>query len=117
MSNKQELIGIIKNKKIDRVRNKKSEHFGNQYYRLQVKIENSEIKEILVFKEWVEQENVWEDVEKWELKDYYNQKYLFRIQRKPGAGQFFRLLSWEMLNDVQTFDKEILEPKKNHGSN
>jgi hypothetical protein len=31
MTNKKELIGVIKDRKLDQVRNKKSEHLGNQY--------------------------------------------------------------------------------------
>ena len=31
MSNHKELIGTIRDRKLDQVRNKKSEHFGNQY--------------------------------------------------------------------------------------
>jgi len=106
MSNKKELIGIIKNKKLDQVRNKKSEHLGNQYWRLAVDLENSEIKEILVFKEWLERKAVWQELEQWELRNYLDKRYLFTVQRKPGAGQFFRLLDWELLNNVRTFDKD-----------
>ena len=95
MANKKELIGIIKDKKLDLVKNKKSEHLGNQYWRLAVEIENSEVKEILVFKEWLEQETIWQEIEQ---RKYLDKKYLFKVQRKPGAGQFFRLLDWELLD-------------------
>lgn len=101
MSNKKELVGIIQNKKLDRVKNKKSEYYGNTYWRLKVFLDQEE-KEILVFKESLERESVWKELEIWELKKGWNQQYLFKVQRKPGAGQIFRLL-----------DLEILE---NHGS-
>jgi len=98
MANKKELVGKIKDKKLDEVRNKKSEYLGNKYWRLTVEIENEEIKEILVFKEWLEQESIWEEIEQWEAKEHFNNKYLFKVQRKPGAGQFFRLLDWEIIS-------------------
>ncbi len=97
MSNHKELIGIITDKKLDKVKNKKSEYHGNQYWRLSVELENEEeIKEILVFKEWLEQETIWQEIEQ---KNYLDKRYLFKVQRKPGAGQFFRLLEWEKLED------------------
>jgi hypothetical protein len=45
-----ELIGQINDKKLDRVRNRKSPHYGTTYHRLAVELENKpEVKEILVF--------------------------------------------------------------------
>ena len=99
MANHKELIGVIKDRKLDQVRNKKSKHLGNQYWRLTVEIENEEIKEILVFKEWLEQETIWDELEKWDLKDFLNKRFCFQVKRKPGAGQFFRLLEWELLKN------------------
>ena len=105
MTNRKELIGIIRNKKLDKVKNKKSEHYGNQYWRLTVEIESEEIKEILVFKEWLEQESIWQEIEKWELKSDFDKRYLFKVQRKPGAGQTFRLIDWELLDNAQSLSK------------
>ena len=95
MANHKELIGVIKDRKLDQVRNKKSEHLGNQYWRLTVEIENEEIKEILVFKEWLEQETIWQEIEQ---RKYLDRRYLLKVQRKPGAGQFFRLIDWKLLD-------------------
>jgi len=95
MANHKELIGVIKDRKLDQVRNKKSKHLGNQYWRLTVNIENEEIKEILVFKEWLEQETIWQEIEQ---LNYLDKRYLFKVQRKPGAGQFFRLIDWKLLD-------------------
>lgn len=98
MSNYKELIGIIKNKELNKVKNKKSEYYGNTYWRLKIQLEQEE-KEILAFKEYLEQKSIWKELEKWELKDYYNQQYLFKVQRKPGAGQVFRLLNLQKLEN------------------
>ena len=99
MEKPKELIGKIKERKLDKVRNKKSEHYNNSFWRLTIEIENEpEIKELLVFKEWLEQETIWQEIEKWKLKNNWNDKYLFKVQRKPGAGQFFRLLDWKLLD-------------------
>ena len=95
MSNHKELIGTIRDRKLDQVRNKKSEHFGNQYWRLAVNIENEEIRELLVFKDFLEKKTIWEEIGQ---RKYLDKRYLFKVQRKPGAGQFFRLLEWEELS-------------------
>ena len=97
MTNKKELIGVITEQKLDKVKNKKSEHYGNPYWRLTVELENEEeIREILVFKEWLERETIWREIEK---RKYLDKRYLFKVQRKPGAGQFFRLIDWEQLRN------------------
>jgi len=104
MTNRKELIGVVKDRKLDKVKNRKSEHYGNQYWRLAVNIENEEIKEILVFKEWLEQETIWQEIEQ---RKYLDRRYLFKVQRKPGAGQFFRLIDWEIIKDYSA--KQILK--------
>ena len=91
-----EFIGRIREIKLETVYNKKSEYHGNQYLRCQVVIEGEpEIKEFLVFKEKLEKETIWEEIEQ---KDYLDKRYLFKLQRRPGAGKFFRLLDWEIIN-------------------
>lgn len=99
MTNKKELIGQITDKKLDRVKNKKSEYYNNPFYRLTVELENEGEREILVFKEWLEQEKIWEQIEQ---SEYIEKRFLFKIQRKPGAGQFFRLLDWKVLEIYST---------------
>ena len=94
----KELIGIIQDRKLDRVRNKKSEYLGNTYYRLTVDLENKpELKEILVFKKFLQRADIYQQLERWETRDYIGKRYLFKVQRKPGAGQIFRLIDWEIL--------------------
>jgi hypothetical protein len=113
MPNHKELVGVITDKKIERVRRKNSKHFGNTYWRLRVNIEDEpEIKEIVVFKEWLEQESIWPEIEQWDIKKHSNKRYLFKVQRKPGAGQFFRLIGWEEIRNYST--KQVLN---HHGSN
>ena len=52
-------IGKIRDKRLEIVYNKKSEHYGNQYLRCQVIIEDEpKIKEFLVFKEKLEKETI-----------------------------------------------------------
>ena len=85
-----ECIGKIKDKKLETVYNKKSEYHGGQYLRCQVIIEDEpKIKEFLVFKEKLEKETIWQEIEQ---KNYLDKRYLFKLQRRPGAGQFWRLL-------------------------
>ena len=99
MANNKELIGKIIEKKPDQVRNKKSSHYGTNFWRLAVEIENEEIKEILVFECWLENKEKWLTMEQLEMKDFLDKKYLFEVQRKPGAGQVYRLINWELLQD------------------
>ncbi|MCE8163274.1 MAG: hypothetical protein I3273_03785 [Candidatus Moeniiplasma glomeromycotorum] len=100
-------IGKIKEKKLETVYNKKSEHYGNQYLRCQVIIEDEpQIKELLIFKEKLEKEIIWEEIEQ---KNYLGKKYLFKVQRRPGAGRFFRLIDWEAITNCSV--KQII----NHG--
>lgn len=88
-------LGRIVNKKLDKVRNKKSSYYGNFYLRLQVVLEEKrEITEILVFKEWLANQSIWLDLEQ---RNYLDKKFLFYCQRKPGAGQVYRLIDWEEL--------------------
>ena len=94
MENKKiyDLIGKIKDKKLDKVYNKKSEYYGNRYWRLKVNIEDEpEIKEILAFKENLEKE-FWQAIEE---SKYIDQRYCFKVWRKPGAGQVYQLVDWE----------------------
>jgi len=96
----KELVGVVIDKKIEKVRRRNSPHFGNQYWRLGVNIKDeSEIKEIIVFKEWLEQPSIWSEIEQWDLKKHLNNKYLFKVKRKPGAGQFYRLIDWEIIKN------------------
>lgn len=90
-----ELFGKITAKKLDKVRNKKSEHLGNQYWRLAVELENKpEIKEILVFENYLETKEIYQKLEDW---NHYRQNYLFTCQRKPGAGKVYRLINWKQI--------------------
>ena len=57
MVNKEiyDLIGKILNKKPEKVKDKKSAHYGIPFYRLTVNIKNQEeVKEILAFECWFE---------------------------------------------------------------
>lgn len=95
MTNKQtyELLGKITHKKSDKVRSKQSKHYNNPFFRLEVDIVcQEEITEILAFECWLEDKSKWEKMKQLELKDYLDKKFLFKVQRKPGAGKVFRLL-------------------------
>lgn len=97
MNNKKiyESVGKVLGKKLDRVRSKRSSHYGNQYWRLKVELENEKrVEEILVFKEWLNNESIYQNLENWEN---YEQKYLFFCQRKPGPGHVYRLIDWKEL--------------------
>ena len=75
MSKQYDLIGKINNKKLDKVRNKNSQHLGKQYWRLRVNIENEPgVEEILVFANWLENQTIWQDIEQ---SKYLDKRYLF----------------------------------------
>lgn len=99
-----ELTGQIKAKKADKVKNKTSAHYLTPFYRLTVEIDQEEnINEILAFECWLERKEVWNQLVQSELPNYSNKRYYFKVRKKPGAGQVWRLVDWQEL--------------KNHGSN
>ena len=88
-----ELKGQIKAKKADTVKNKTSPYYLTPFYRLTAEIEQDKnIKEILAFECWLEKKKAWNQLVQSELFNYSDKRYYLKIQKKPGAGQVYRLL-------------------------
>jgi len=96
-----EFVGKIVKKKLDMVRNKASKFWGVEFWRLEVALENNKkIKEILVWKDFLQNLNIWTDIES---NDLIDKRYIFTTHKKSGASKSYRLINWKELN--------------NHGSN
>ena len=94
-----ELIGTILNKDLKKVYDQKSSHHGSTFYRLNVSLENSSLDRIYVFKDYLEKEQIWKDLNE---SNYIDQRYLFFCSRSRRTGHY-QLNNWK-----------VLKPKKNH---
>ena len=91
-----ELIGRIKDKEREKVYT--GRFAGTYYYVLNTTIENKEgVNKLFAFKDKIELENVWKDIEE---SNYIDKRYLFYCERRKGG---FALRNWKELT--------------NHGSN
>lgn len=95
-----ELIGRIKDKEREKVYTGK--FAGTYYYLLNTTIENKEVSKIFAFKDKIEVESIWKDIEE---ANYIDKRYLFYCERRKGG---FALRNWKEL----TNSNQIIE---NHG--
>ena len=101
-----ELIGRIRDKDRDKVSTGK--WAGSYFYRLNVEIENKEVKVIFAFKDKLDLEQVWKDIEQ---SNYIDKRYLFYCEK---GSKGYALRNWkELLNSFSERAKEL----SNHGSN
>ena len=90
-----EFLVFITTKKLECVYNKKSPYYRNQFWRLQVEIkDNDKTKEILVYKDFLRDLTIWKAIED---NSWLDKRYWMLCQRKPGAGQIYRLINWKEL--------------------
>ena len=97
MENKQiyELVGEITGKIKDKARNG-TKYARQEYWRLETDIENKkgeEIKEVLVYENYLEDKKIWSDIEKMK---YHGKKYILLCHK------YFRsywLVEWEILKN------------------
>lgn len=87
----KELVGIITEKESAKVYSQ-GKNQGKLYYRLLVKCENRpKVNTIFAFREIVEKESVWKDIEE---SNYLGKKYLFYCQQWMSM---FRIVNWKEL--------------------
>jgi len=88
---------FITAKKLERVYNKKSTYYGNQFWRLQVEIkDNDKTKEILVYKDFLKDLTIWNSIKD---DSWLDKRYWMLCNRKPGSGRIYRLINWRELNN------------------
>jgi hypothetical protein len=85
-----ELIGRIKDK--DREKVYTGRFAGTYYYVLNTTIENKEVNKLFAFKDKIELESIWKDIEE---SNYIDKRYLFYCERRKGG---FALKNWKELN-------------------
>lgn len=110
MENKQvktpklhELVGRIQGKVKEKVYGK-SKFANTHFYRLNVQIENKEgINTIFAFKDAIEKESVWKDLEE---SNYIDKKYLFYCAK---SFRGYRLINWKELRNSYSANKDHAE--------
>ena len=103
-----ELIGRIKDKEREKVYTGK--FAGTYFYRLNVIIENKEVNVLFAFKDKIEVESIWKDIEE---ANYIDKRYLFYCEKRKGG---FALRNWkELQSNMSDFNKS--QQLENHGSN
>ena len=75
-----ELVGRIKDKEREKVYTGK--FAGTYYYLLNTAIENKEVSKIFAFKDRIEVETVWKDIEE---ANYIDKRYHFYCERRKGG--------------------------------
>lgn len=82
MNNKRihELIGRIIDKDQEKVYTGK--YAGSHYYKLNVLIENKEVKVLFAFQDFIEQEKIWQDIIE---SNYIDKRYLFYCERRRNG--------------------------------
>ena len=88
-----DLIGTIHQKTKRKVYDKKSPYLGSYFYQLEVALENHLADKIYVFKEYLQKEQIWKDIEE---SNYIDHRYLFQCSKSRKTGQF-ALVNWREL--------------------
>jgi len=86
-----ELIGRIRDKE-DKEKVYTGKWAGTYFYRLNVIIENKEVKIIFAFKDKIEKEPVWKDIEE---ANYIDKRYLFYCEKNSRG---WALVDWKEIN-------------------
>lgn len=100
---------FITAKKLERVYNKKSPYYQNEFWRLWVETKNNEqVKQILVYQDFLRDPAIWKAIEN---NHWLDRRYWMLCNRKPGAGRIYRLVNWKELSNSFAERKEL---SKNH---
>lgn len=100
MNNRQDYIYQLTGRIIDKKVKKKKD--GNTFFQLGVIIKDKkQIKKINIFKESLEKEEIWQEIEEGKHLD---QKYLFYCKNFMGS---YYLIDWQVIRDYSV--KQILK--------
>ena len=102
-----DLIGTIQAKNKRKVYDKKSPYLGSYFYQLEVQLENRLADKIYVFKEYLQKEQIWKDIEE---SNYIDHRYLFQCSKSRRSGQF-ALVNWKELKS-NNFNQPRINQRK-----